>query len=187
PTGRDLLLRVLPPLAHISSATAVGPQLRGHIERLFTEITTNRVGSDFAIRQYGQLLVLDVVRGFMQDPDMPAGWLKVLTDERLRPALELIHNQPARSWSLEDLARACSMSRTTFAGRFRDVAGTPPLSYLINWRMLVAQRELRSADTRLRPLALELGYLSESAFSTAFKRETGESPLAYRSRVTQGA
>jgi AraC-like DNA-binding protein len=180
PTGRELLLRTLPPVVHVDQGSAVGAAVRGHVQRLFEEIIADRVGSDFAIRQYGQLLLLDVVRGYLQDPDMPAGWLKVLADDRLRPALALIHEHPARGWSLEDLARAASMSRTTFAERFRQTAGTPPLSYLINWRMLLAQRALRSTDTQVRTLALELGYSSESAFSTAFKRRVGESPLSYR-------
>ncbi|WP_268921065.1 helix-turn-helix transcriptional regulator [Marisediminicola senii] len=94
-----------------------------------------------------------------------------------------MHEQPGRSWSLGDLARASSMSRTTFAQRFRDVAGTPPLAYLINWRMLLAQRELRDSDTRVGALAFTLGYSSESAFSSAFKRHLGESPTSYRLRL----
>jgi AraC-like DNA-binding protein len=143
------------------------------------------VGATFAIRHYGQLLVLDVVRGFMSDPNMPPGWLKVLADERLRPALALIHEQPAQGWSLEDLARAAAMSRSSFAQRFRAVAGMPPLAYLINWRMARAQHELRSGDARVGALASTLGYASESAFSSAFKREVGESPLAYRTRFRQ--
>jgi AraC-like DNA-binding protein len=185
PTGRELLLRVLPPVAHVGASSTVGPQLRGHVQRLFSEIVNRQIGADFAIRQYGQLLVLDIIRGFIHDSEMPAGWLKALTDERLRPALALIHEQPARSWSLEDLARASSMSRTTFAKRFREVAGTPPLAYLINWRMLLAQRELRGSETRVGALAFTLGYSSESAFSSAFKRHIGESPLSYRTRVRQ--
>jgi AraC-like DNA-binding protein len=52
--------------------------------------------------------------------------------------------------------------------------------------MLLAQRDLRSSDTRIRSLALQLGYSSESAFSSAFKRHVGESPLSYRSKVTTG-
>jgi AraC-like DNA-binding protein len=180
--GRELLLRVLPPVAHIGSASSVGADVRGHVHRLFSEIIAKRVGADFAIRQYGQLLVLDVIRGFMQDTDMPPGWLKALADEQLRPALAVIHEQPARNWSLEDLARVCSMSRTSFAQRFRVIAGTPPLSYLINWRMLLAQRRLRDSDSRVGPLAFDLGYSSESAFSSAFKRHLGESPSAYRAR-----
>lgn len=181
--GRELLLRALPAVVHVGGSSAVGPQLRGHVQRLFTEMTADRIGSDFAIRQYGQLLILDVVRGFMQQADMPAGWLKVLTDERLRPALALIHEQPAKSWSLEDLAHASTMSRSSFAQRFRDVAGTPPLAYLINWRMMLAQRALRSGDIRVGSLAFTLGYSSESAFSSAFKRHVGESPLTYKTRA----
>ncbi|MGC1207365.1 MAG: AraC family transcriptional regulator [Ornithinimicrobium sp.] len=180
--GRELLLQTLPPLVHIGRDSAVGPQLRGHIERLFSEITGDRLGSDFATRQYAQLLLLDVLRGFVHDDDVPPGWLKVLSDQHLRPALALIHEQPGKPWSLEDLARAASMSRTTFAQRFRLAAGTPPLAYLINWRMLLAQRELRTGDARIGSLAFDLGYSSESAFSTAFKRHIGESPLKYRSR-----
>ncbi|MET4059465.1 AraC-like DNA-binding protein [Arthrobacter sp. UYP6] len=125
--------------------------------------------------------------GFMADADLPTGWLRLLTDERLRPAVSLIHSQPSRPWSLQDLAQAAAMSRTAFAERFREVAGTPPRAYLNNWRMLTAQRALRSGDTRIRALALELGFSSESAFSTAFKRSVGESPLRYRVRMRDQA
>ena len=72
------------------------------------------------------------------------------------------------------------MSRTSFAERFRAVAGVPPLTYLTRWRILLAQRALRTDTTSVGTLAADLGYASESAFSTAFKREVGESPLRYR-------
>ena len=182
-SGRELLLRVLPPLMHICADSTVGAQARGHVQRLFTEITGGRMGSDFAMRQYAQLLVLDVVRGFADDTELPAGWLKVLADEQLRPALNLIHDGPARNWSLEDLARASSMSRSTFAARFREAAGTPPLAYLIAWRMLLAKRALGSSDTRVGALAFTLGYSSESAFSAAFKRHVGVPPAVFRRRT----
>jgi AraC-like DNA-binding protein len=183
PIGRDLLLHALPAVAHVGATNAVGPRLRGHVHRLFSEITTEQVGADFAIRQYGQLLVLDVIRGFLQEDAVPPGWLRVLGDERLRPALERIHREPARNWSLTELARTASMSRSAFAERFRDVAGSPPLAYLITWRMLLAQRALRTRDASIGTLAVELGYSSESAFSSAFKRRLGESPSAFRRRA----
>ncbi|WP_374945707.1 helix-turn-helix transcriptional regulator, partial [Agreia sp.] len=113
--------------------------------------------------------------------------LKVLSDERLRPALALIHEQPSKAWTLEDLAQAAAMSRSTFAERFRVAAGSPPLAYLITWRMLLAQKALRSPDTRVGALAFELGYSSESSFSNAFKRHHGESPSSYRARARAAA
>jgi AraC-like DNA-binding protein len=182
PAGRALLLQALPPVGHVRESAGTA-NLRGSLHRLFDEVTGNRMGSAFAIRQHGQLLLLEVLRAYVDQAELPPGWLRVLTDERLRPVLDLMHAEPAKSWSLADLARTAAMSRTSFAERFRTVAGMPPLAYLSHWRMLLAQRALRDGDVRVGELAVELGYGSEGAFSTAFKREVGESPLRYRYRV----
>lgn len=181
--GRELLLNALPPVAHIYRAMPAAMRIRDHINQLFDEITEQRPGSEFAVREYSQLLILDVLRAFADGLEEPPGWLKLLGDERLRPALDLIHRHPEAAWSPDDLARAAAMSRTSFAVRFREVAGMPPLTYLLRWRMLLAKRELRSPDSRMRQLAASLGYSSESSFSSAFKRNVGESPHSYRSRI----
>jgi AraC-like DNA-binding protein len=180
PAGQALLLRALPAVGLVRGS---GAALRGCLHRLFDEVTENRMGSAFAIRQYGQLVLLEVLRAYVDQTELPPGWLRVLTDERLHPALRLMHAEPGKPWGLAELAHAAAMSRTSFAERFRTVAGTPPLTYLNRWRMLLAQRALRDGDVRVGALAAELGYASESAFSTAFKREVGESPLRYRHRA----
>jgi len=181
--GRELLLEALPPVVHIDASSPVGPRARGLVDRLFREMSAERIGADFAIRQYGQLLVLEILRALMEGGELRVGWLKVMADERLRPALSLIHDRPATRWSLDELARAAAMSRTAFAQRFREVAGEPPSSYLTGWRMLLARQALRSSDVPVRTLGLRLGYSSESSFSNAFKRRVGESPSAYRVRT----
>lgn len=181
--GHELLLAALPKVAHIRASSSSSARVRGTIDRLFDEITSARPGADFAVREYSQLLILDVLRAFSDQAVVPSGWLRLLGDERLKPALDLIHERPDVAWGLNDLARASAMSRTAFAVRFREVAGMPPLTYLVRWRMLLAKRELRSADSRMRLLALKLGYSSESSFSSAFKRSVGESPHRYRTRM----
>jgi AraC-like DNA-binding protein len=183
PAGRSLLLQALPPVGHVRASAAAATNLRGTLDRLFDEVSGTRMGSAFAIRQYGQLVLLEVMRAYVDQAELPRGWLRLLTDERLGPAVGLMHAEPGKPWGLEELARAAAMSRTSFAERFRTVAGVPPLTYLNRWRMLLAQRALRDGDVRVGSLAAELGYASESAFSTAFKREVGESPLRYRHRV----
>lgn len=185
-TGRTLLLDSLPPLAHVRASGTPGgdsDRLYSCLLRLFDEATADRLGADFAVRQYGQLLLLEVLRAYVGQADLRPGLLRLLSDERLRPALDLMHADPGRSWGLEELAQAAAMSRTSFAERFREVAGVPPLTYLVRWRMALAQRALRDGDVRVGALAADLGYGSESAFSTAFKRVVGESPLRYRLRV----
>ena len=119
PAGQALLLQALPPVGHVRASAAAATNLRGSLDRLFDEVTANRMGSAFAIRQYGQLLLLEVLRAYIGQNELPPGWLRLLTDERLRPALRLMHADPGKPWRLEDLARAAAMSRTSFAERFR--------------------------------------------------------------------
>ena len=183
--GRMLLPQALPPVAHVRASVATAGNLRSVLDSLLDEVTGDRMGSAFAVRQLGQLLLLEVLRAFIDQAVPSPGWLQALTDERLSPALRVMHAEPGRSWGLDELAHTASMSRTSFAERFRAVAGAPPLTYLHRWRMLLAQRALHDRDVRVGSLAVELGYGSESAFSTAFKREVGESPLRYRRRVRQ--
>ncbi|MBL1111264.1 AraC family transcriptional regulator [Streptomyces sp. 110] len=180
--GRTLLLQALPPVGHVRASPAA-THLRDRLDQILEELTGDRVGSAFAIRQHGQLLLLGMLRAYVDQAELPSGWLRALTDDRLRPALSLMHAEPAKPWRLETLASASAMSRTSFATHFRTVAGMPPLTYLNRWRMLLAQRALRDGDDPIGSLASDLGYTSVSAFSSAFKREVGESPLRYRHRL----
>jgi AraC-like DNA-binding protein len=187
PAGAALLTQALPPVALIRASDSAAPALRACVDRLVEEVTGERMGAAFAVRQHAQLLLLEVLRAYIGQAELPPGWLRALTDDRLRPALILMHSEPGRPWGLEELAHAAAMSRTSFAVRFRSVAGVPPLTYLNSWRMLLAQRALRDEDVRVGTLAAQLGYTSESAFSTAFKRAVGEAPLRYRYRLRQAS
>lgn len=183
PVGLNLLSAALPGLVHVRASTPGAARLAALVHRLFEEASSPRLGSAFAIRQNGQLLLLEVLRAYVEQDEQPAGWLRLLADESLAPAVRLIHGQPGKSWGLVELATAAGMSRTSFAERFRTIAGAPPLAYLSSWRMLLAQRALRDPTARVGTIAADLGYASDSAFSNAFKREVGESPLQFRRRL----
>ncbi len=179
--GRQLLRTALPPMLHVRASAAEASHLHDLAARVYDEITGDRVGRDFAVGQLTQLLVLAVLRTHLdRTGSVPPSLLRVLTDRRLRPAAAAMHAHPGKPWQLAELARLASMSRTSFAERFRESAGVPPMTYLSTWRMLLAQRALRDGDASVGALAYELGYASESAFSNAFKREVGMAPLHYR-------
>lgn len=106
--------------------------------------------------------------------------LVLLFDPVLRGAAEAIHFETARPWTIETLADLSGLSRTSFAVRFQDLTGTSPMAYLTQVRMLDAIDLLETTNDTLEAIALQVGYGSEAAFSTAFKRELGVSPGAYR-------
>lgn len=181
PTSGQLLTHVLPPWIHVPASSEQAISFRWLLDQLVQERVNPQPGSELAAAQLSQLLFIQILRAHLQTSDrLPAGWLRVLGDARLAPALHLMHGDPARDWHLEELAKSCAMSRTTFTEHFRTKAGITPVAYLTQWRMRLAERALREDSTQVAVVAQSLGYASESAFSTAFKRETGMSPKAWR-------
>jgi AraC-like DNA-binding protein len=145
----------------------------------------DRPGSVIASRQLAQLMFVQVLRTHIEGSELSVGWLRAIGDKQIAPALRMMHSEPGRNWQLAELAKAVGMSRTTFALRFKTITGVAPLSYLIAWRMRLAERALREGGVPVSALAFQLGYTSESAFSNAFKRVTGIAPKRYRTSMQQ--
>jgi AraC-like DNA-binding protein len=186
--SRRLLEDVLPPWIHIRADSPRAAVLRWVLDQLVAERRAPQPGSQLASAHLAQLLFIQILRAHLESSGpLPAGWMRALADPRIAPALRLMHGEPARGWHLDELAKACAMSRTTFALRFRTSAGIAPLTYLANWRMRLAERALRDEDTPVAVVARSLGYTSESAFSNAFKRSAGRSPKTWRNAARQAA
>ena len=90
-----------------------------------------------------------------------------------------MHESPAYRWTLGDLAAQAGLSRSVFARRFREQVGETPIAYLTRWRMTLAAEQLTTGRRPLAQTAFSLGYASETAFNTAFKRVMGCSPRRY--------
>ncbi|MFI2291945.1 AraC family transcriptional regulator [Streptomyces niveus] len=179
--GEDLLLHALPPVIHLPRDGEEAPTVCWLLEQLLREMSTDRLGGNGVTERLSRLVFAHVLRAYLaRSESCPAGWLRALVDERIAPALRLMRTDPARPWQLSELARAAAMSRSAFAGVFTSVAGVPPLTYLHQWRMRLAEQALLQEDTPVAELALSLGYASESAFSHAFKRETGVASKRFR-------
>lgn len=188
PASGRLLADALPPWIHVPAAAPQAASFRWLLGQMVEERAGDLPGAQLASAQLAQLLFIQILRAHIRTADtMPPGWLRALGDARIAPALRLMHGQPGHAWRLDELARACAMSRTTFAFHFRTVAGTAPLGYLTEWRMRLAERALREEATPVAVLARTLGYASESAFSHAFKRVAGRSPRAYRDAMRSEA
>ena len=187
PVGATLLAEALPPFVHIAASAPGSETLTWLLARLVEETHNSRPGSSAIAQPLAHLLFVHLLRDHIETGETAVGWLRAAGDPRIGPTLSLMHADPGRNWNLEELARAAGMSRSSFAERFKSVAGMAPLTYLTFWRMRLAENALRNQTQALAPLARSLGYGSESAFSTAFKRIVGISPAHYRSRMSNEA
>lgn len=181
PENASLLTDMLPPLVHVRAASPRASVLVWLIEQLVRERDVEPPGSSLVSEQLAQLMFIQILRVHLEtSKTLLPGWLRAASDKRLAPVLRVMHGDPGRAWQLEELAKIAAMSRTTFAAYFKTVSGLAPLTYLTEWRMRLAARALREDDTPVNVIAGQLGYASESAFSNAFKRVTGNAPKRYR-------
>jgi AraC-like DNA-binding protein len=185
----ELLLAQLPGLVRIPADSDQAATLRPILDLLGEETAGDAPGSTTMRGQLTHVLFIQLVRTLLLRPEnsggIASGWLGALNDHQIGAALKLLHEYPHRQWTVAELAAAVSMSRSSFALRFRTLVGVPPLDYLLRWRMETAALSLRSTDRTVAAIGADAGYASESAFSNAFKRVLGRSPAYYR-RVYAG-
>lgn len=177
--GADMILRTLPAVM-VVRAGPDGAAVRWALRRMAEELRDPRPGGRLSIAHLAHFIFVQTMRCHLerQRPE-PGGRLAAMADPRIAPAVAAMHDAPARAWTVEALARRVGMSRTSFAARFRHIAGETPMGYLTRWRMLLAADRLRHTQMPVARIAAEVGYGSESAFAAAFKRETGQTPRGY--------
>lgn len=180
------LLTTLPEVIHLRAQFGRHPALRSAVSLLGDELRTPRQGTVSALSTLLDLLLVYMLRAWLDDEsgNGAPGWSAALADPVVGAALNAMHRDPARAWTVEDLGKEAAMSRAAFARRFTGLVGQPPLAYLTWWRLSVAARLLKNGDTPLDSVARSVGYGSRYAFANAFKRAHGMAPGRYRTRHT---
>jgi AraC-like DNA-binding protein len=183
--ARNPLIATLPRLMTIDVHEATSRDLiEASLRFAVGELVEGRLAASSVLSRLSELLLVEAVRRYADGLDEhQTGWLKGLRDPSIGRALALIHQDVAKCWTAEDLAREVALSRSSFAERFHSLVGVPPMKYITTWRMEMAKNQLRETAKSVAQIAYTVGYDSEEAFSRAFKREVGTSPAAWRSAV----
>ncbi|MDG4808869.1 AraC family transcriptional regulator [Micromonospora sp. WMMD1120] len=185
--ARTLLLDDLPPVIHVPADTPEAGTVQWALGEIDAELRSTRLGSHLVAEHLALVLLIRVLRLHLARADRSsAGWLAGLADPVVAPALRAMHARPAHRWTVDEVARAATVSRSTLAARFKKVVGSGPLEYLTGWRIELAAERLRRGTDTVATIAQAVGYGSESALSVAFKRATGLSPRSYRTELAKG-
>jgi len=169
-----LLVSLLPTLVHVHGSA--------RLSRLVAMVAEETVGalpgSAAVLSRLAELLLIEAMRATSSGDALP-GLLRGLGDQRLAPALQQMHAQFDRPWTVPQLARTAALSRSSFFERFSRTVGVAPMEYLLGWRMQIARNLLRQGGLTAAQVADRVGYGSASAFSVAFRRHVGMTPRRY--------
>jgi len=174
------LVAALPRILHLPASRA-GDWVERVIDQAALETSSRRPGGEAVLERLSEMMFVDAARRYLDHlPDDATGWLAGLRDRFVGRALALLHEQPERAWSIDDLSRAVGLSRSALHERFVRFVGHAPMQYLGNWRIQLGARLLRDSTRPVAAIASDVGYDSEAAFSRAFKRAVGMPPAAWR-------
>ncbi|MGV8874890.1 MAG: helix-turn-helix transcriptional regulator [Rhodococcus sp. (in: high G+C Gram-positive bacteria)] len=132
-----------------------------------------RLGDSVICSRIGTMVASVAVRRWFELGCAEAHWLRQVQDPHISRAVDELHRDLRRAWTVDDLARVAAMSRSGFAVRFRDLLGQPPVAYLAAVRIDAAKQMLAHDDVTVTEISHRLGYGSDAGFSRAFQRHEG--------------
>jgi transcriptional regulator GlxA family with amidase domain len=174
------LLDALPPVMTLSAA--IDDPLRDVITLLSRELDRTEPAQQIVLDRLLDLLLVLAIRSDFRPSATAPRWYRASADPRLNAALEAMHENAARPWTVPELAAVSGLSRAAFARVFREALGQAPMQYLTEWRMTLARDHLRADDLSLAQIADATGYGSPFAFAAALRRHHADPPGTWRQR-----
>ncbi len=169
-----LLVSLLPDLVHVRGLKRIATL----VQLIRNEAQDGRLAREMVLERLLEVLLIEALRATSHNTAQP-GLLRGLADARLANAIRSIHADPRRGWTVEQLAREASLSRSVFFDRFRRKVGAAPMEYILSWRMALARNMLRRGAGSVKEVAETVGYGSASSFSVAFNRFVGIPPAQF--------
>ncbi|HTC28021.1 AraC family transcriptional regulator [Dyella sp.] len=176
------------PLSHALPACFV--VRAAHADNVFRSLSTMMVdvansglaGRQVLLNKLADTLFTLAICDFAQRQTDHRGLFAALADTRICKVLRAVHENPGHAWTMQCMAALACMSRSAFAERFAQLMKVPPMQYVTQWRVSVAERLLRDRQLSVASIAEQLGYSSEAAFRRLFKRVSGVCPGHIRSQ-----
>ncbi len=103
--------------------------------------------------------------------------------ERVLDVLNEVARRPQGEWTSTAMADGAGLGLTAFTEWCRRATGRSPRWYLLEQRLTLA-RERLAEGVSVTDAALEAGFSSSQHFSATFRKLHGETPTAYRRRIS---
>ncbi|WP_267396478.1 MULTISPECIES: AraC family transcriptional regulator [unclassified Sphingomonas] len=175
----DFLLDVLPECMVVARSSPASDAVAIILDLMNRESKRDTMGRAIVGARLGDVLLVEAIRTYADTAgSAKIGWLGALIDPRLGRVLQTIHDKVAHPWTVAQLAGLAGMSRAAFSAEFARRVGQPPLAYLRSWRLTLARAALVRGDATVASVANSAGYMSQSAFTYAYRRRFGVPPTS---------
>jgi RpiB/LacA/LacB family sugar-phosphate isomerase len=125
-------------------------------------------------------LAQEIVDAYLSATLAPIEVVGGLPPRRLHRVFSHIRENIARDLSVTELAQVVGMSQYYFSKLFKMSTGTTPHQYVMRQRVERAQELLRETQTPLAQVATQVGFETQSHFTSVFRRLVGATPKHYR-------
>ena len=99
---------------------------------------------------------------------------------KLRKVREFIESRIDKPLNLEQIAAAAGFSPFHFHRQFKKATGVTPRQYLEQIRIERAKALLTESELRIVDVALQVGFVDQSHFTTTFRKRTSKTPREFR-------
>jgi AraC-like DNA-binding protein len=161
------------PACFVTRARDAGATFRQLSSMMVALVDAGVVGRQVLLNKLADALFTLAICDYANRAGEHRGLFAALGDPRISRVLHAVHETPGQCWTMQSLA---CMSRSAFAERFTHLMKMPPMQYVTQWRVTVAEQLLRDRRQSVADIAQQLGYSSEAAFRRLFKRVSGVSP-----------
>ncbi|PTB21921.1 AraC family transcriptional regulator [Trinickia symbiotica] len=174
-----LIVRAQNAVRHAESAPAAD-QLASLVRMMRVEAAGEKLGSHAMLNVLSSALFALTLRAASESQRTPKGLLALAGHPRLAPAVMAMFGDPAKPWTLPELAQLCNMSRATFVRHFEDALGRSAHDLLTDIRMSLAANALKHPSVTTEAAAELAGFQSIAAFRRSFAQWMGVTPGEWR-------
>lgn len=119
----------------------------------------------------------------LEDLENSAKLIKHVSQERIQIMLAYIHQHYPERITLEQIADAAIISKRECLRCFQSCIQKTPFEYLLDYRVQMAEKLLRTTALPITQIALDTGFSNSAYFAKTFRQLRGISPSHYRKQV----
>ena len=99
--------------------------------------------------------------------------------------LKKVENLSDSDITIDDIAQAVGMSRTSLHRKMKQLMGTSPMEFLREARIRKAVKMLETTSKNVSEIAYQCGFSDPKYFSKCFKSTFGQTPSEYKQNQSQ--